>query len=225
MHTLPPHLPAPFRPVKIIAGESKVPAGEGGFAKRRLISPSARPCDTKMSRRTIPRRLAIEHRPADVVAQPLIIQHQVTDGGRQALALPAAFAPAGGFGFPGRGGGARGLDGVGCRAQLVGGHVGHGRRLGRGVGGIARRPGQIAGGGVGVAGGRAGLGHRRFAARPGASQVDGSPRPVVVGASGLEEGQYVLGAIGRPEGQPVVVGVLEAAAAPQRDKPGVSLPG
>ncbi len=40
-------------------------------------------------------RLAVEHRPADVVSQLLIIQDKVADRFRQLLALPTALAPAG----------------------------------------------------------------------------------------------------------------------------------
>ena len=41
----------------------------------------------------------------------------------------------------------------------------------------------------------------------------------------LEQGQHVLGAFGRPERQPMMIGVLERTAAPYGDEPGVAFLG
>jgi hypothetical protein len=72
-------------------------------------------------------------------------------------------------------------------------------------------------------GGRAGLSHCNLAACPSARLFDGAARTVVSGLGLFEEVQHVLCAIGCPYRKQVMVGILEAAAAPQCDEPGVSL--
>jgi len=57
-------------------------------------------------------------------------------------------------------------------------------------------------------GGFAGLGHRDLTPRPGTRQSDRAARPVVSGALVLEVMQHVLGTIGRPEREMVMIGVL-----------------
>ena len=87
-------------------------------------------------------RLAVEHRPADVVSQSLIIQDKVADRFRQLLALPLAFPTTSGLALPLWRGCPHGLDCVGRSAELVGGNMRHRRRLARSVGGVpsALRP-------------------------------------------------------------------------------------
>jgi hypothetical protein len=82
-------------------------------------------------------RLAVEHRPADVVSQSLIIQDKVADRFRQLLALPLAFPTTGGLSLPLGRGCPHSLDGVGRSAELVGGNMRHRRRLTRSVRGVA----------------------------------------------------------------------------------------
>src|SRR5436189_231339 len=72
---------------------------------------------------------AVEHRPADVVAQPLIIQDQLADRVRELVALPAALAPPGALTLAFRSGGTRRLDRVSGRSELVRGDVRHRRGL------------------------------------------------------------------------------------------------
>ena len=91
-----------------------------------------------------------------------------------------------------------GLDGVGRSAEFVCSHMSHRRRLGRGVCGVPGGSGQLSSRSVGMAGGCTRLGHRNLPSRPGASHFNGSTRPVVFGLYCLEEGQHMLGAIGRP---------------------------
>ncbi len=168
-------------------------------------------------------RLAVEHRPADVVSQSLIIQDQVADRFRQLLALPLAFPATGGLALPLWRGCPHGLDGIGRRAELVGGDVCDHRRLPGSVRGMACYPAQVPGRGHGMAACCARLSHRNLTARPSASQFDGATRPVVMGLHVLEEVQHMLGAIGRPDRQQVMIGVLESAAATHRDEPGIPL--
>ena len=57
-------------------------------------------------------------------------------------------------------------------------------------------------------GGRAGLRHRDLTPRPSTRQFDRAARPVVTGAHLLEVVQYMLGTIGRPDREAVMIGVL-----------------
>ena len=68
---------------------------------------------------------------------------------------------------------------------------------------------------------RACLGHGDLTPRPGAPQLDRSPRTVVPRPRLLEVVQDVLRAVGRPHGEEVVVVVPEAAAATHGDEPGI----
>jgi hypothetical protein len=57
-------------------------------------------------------------------------------------------------------------------------------------------------------GSRAGLRHRDLTPRPSTRQFDRAARPVVTGSHVLEEVQHMLGTIGRPEREAVMIGVL-----------------
>ena len=57
-------------------------------------------------------------------------------------------------------------------------------------------------------GGRAGLRHRDLAPRPSSRQSDRAAGPVVTGSHLLEEVQHMLGTIGCPEREAVMIGVL-----------------
>jgi hypothetical protein len=52
------------------------------------------------------------------------------------------------------------------------------------------------------------LRHRDLTPRPSTRQFDGAARPVVTGSHLLEEVQHMLGTIGRPESEAVMIGVL-----------------
>lgn len=131
-------------------------------------------------------QLTVEHRPANVVSQSLIIQDKLADRLRQLFALPAAFPTTGGLALPLWRSCLRGLDGVGRSAELVGGNMRHGRRLACSERGVPSGSTQISGCRVGVARSRTRFSHRNLTSRPGASQCDGSTRPVVIGSYFLE---------------------------------------
>ena len=63
------------------------------------------------------RRSAVEHRPADVVAQPLVVEHELPDPLGELPALPGALAPPRLLGLTRGRGGADRLDGVGGGAE------------------------------------------------------------------------------------------------------------
>jgi hypothetical protein len=58
---------------------------------------------------------------------------------------------------------------------------------------------------------------------PSTRRFDRAARPVVAGARVLEEVQHVLGAIGRPDREAVMVGVLQGAAPAHGHEPRVPL--
>lgn len=66
---------------------------------------------------------AIEHEPAVLIPQPLVVQHEGADRGGKLRALPLAFQPPRFQPFAGRGRGAGRPDRVGRCAQFVGGHM------------------------------------------------------------------------------------------------------
>src|SRR5919202_6568218 len=76
---------------------------------------------------------AVEHRPADVVSQPLIIQDQFADRVRELFTLPSAFEPPGVLTLAFRSSCTRRLDRVGRRSELMRGDVRHGSGLAGGV--------------------------------------------------------------------------------------------
>ena len=122
---------------------------------------------------------AVEHRPADVVSHPLIIQDQLADRVRELVALPAALEPPGALTLAFRSGCTRRLDRVGRRSELVRGDVRHRRGLTGSICGMARRSAQIPGRRHRMAGRRASLGHRNLTAYPCPSLRDHLPRPRV----------------------------------------------
>src|SRR5207249_8459090 len=103
--------------------------------------------------------LAVKHRPADVVPQLLVVEHELADRLRELLALPPAFESSCALALSFRRGGTCGLDRIGGRTEVVRRDVCDDRRLAGGVRGMAWRPSQIPGRGHCMASRRACLGH------------------------------------------------------------------
>jgi hypothetical protein len=99
------------------------------------------------------------------------------------------------------------------------------RGLSGGVSSFPRRAGQVPGRGVGTAGSVACLTHSDFAPNPSMRQFDCLAWAVVIGLRLLEEVQYVLRAIGRPQRKKVMLGILQGAAATHGNKPGIPVLG
>src|SRR5687768_7422679 len=74
-----------------------------------------------------------------------------------------------------------------------------------------------------MAGCRAGLRHRDLAPYPGSCQLDCLARSRVSRLGRLEQMQHMLRAVGCPLGEKPVVGVLQRAAAANRDESGVAI--
>ncbi len=124
---------------------------------------------------------------------------------------------------PGEAAARRGPDRVGGSAKLVCRHVRDGRGLGGRVGGMPRRPCEIPGRGVGMAGRRASLGHRDLALHPGACLRDRMARAQVLGPCRLKDLEDVLRTGGRPQREEPVIPIAEGSAAADGDETRVAL--
>lgn len=139
------------------------------------------------------------------------------------VALPAALELSRAVALCFRRGRAGGFDRIGSRAKLVGGDVGDGRGLAGRVRGMPRCPAQVSSRGVGMAGGRASLGHADLAARPGAGLLDRLTRSQVFGLSRLEAVKDVLRAGCRPQGKELVIRIGESPTAADRHETRVAV--
>ena len=95
-------------------------------------------------------------------------------------------------------------------------------RLRGGIGGEPRRPGQIPGRAVGVP---SGVRDWFIVTSPRVqcpTEFDRAARPIVVRARLFEEWQHVLGAIGSPKCEEMVICVAERAATTKRDQPWIA---
>jgi len=166
---------------------------------------------------------AVEHRPADVVSQPLIIQDQRADRVRELFALPAALEPPGALTRAVRSGCTRRLDRVGRRSELVRGDVRHHCRLTGCICGMPSGSAQLSCRTHGMATRRTGLRHPDLAARPCPDLLDRLAGPPIRGLHRLEEVQNVLCARGRPQSEEPMVGVCERPPAADSDEARVAV--
>ena len=102
-----------------------------------------------------------------------------------------------------------GQDRVGGGTELVVCHMGHRYSVTGGARRLLRCAGRLSGGVVCGIGGDTSLRHGDLAARPGARLFDRPSRTVVPGARFLEEVKHVLGAVGCPHREKVMIGVLQ----------------
>ena len=163
---------------------------------------------------------AVEREPAQRIAQPLVVEHKISDLVGELGPLPPAFQAAGlpsvvvvGRCRPRR------PDRVGRSTELVGRHMANRRGLAGSVRGMPRCPTQVSGRGVCMAGRRAGLSPRDLTARPRTPEVDRPTWTVVLRPCLLEVMQHVLRAVSRPHRQKAVIVVLEGPAATHGDEP------
>src|SRR2546430_10252857 len=143
-------------------------------------------------------RLAVEHRPADVVPQLLVVEYELADRLRELVALPPALESPCALARSFRRGGTCGLDRIRGCTELVRRDVCYGRGLAGSVRGMPCRPTQVSGRGHCMAGRRASLGHGDLAARPGPPEFNRATWPRVLRLSRLEEVKDVLRARCRP---------------------------
>jgi hypothetical protein len=128
----------------------------------------------------------IEYEPTDFVAQLLVVKHEIPDFARKLCTLPFALNATSFFNPTVKRHRTRGLDRVGRSTELVCGDMRHHCRLAGSKCGVPSSPAQHSRRSHGMATRHAGLRHRDLAARPSASQFDGSTRSVVIGMHFLE---------------------------------------
>src|SRR5438270_9512137 len=165
----------------------------------------------------------VEHRPADLVSQPLILQDELANRIWQLFALPTALEPAGALTLAFGSRGPRGLDRVGRSTELVCGDMRHHRRLAGSICGVPSGSAQLSCRSHGMATNRAGLRHPDLASRPCPNLLDRQTGPRVRGLHRLEEVQNVLCARGSPQSQEPMVGVRKPPPAADSDEPGVAV--
>jgi hypothetical protein len=166
---------------------------------------------------------AIEHKPAQVISQSLIVQHKLENRIRQLLALPLAFKPAGALGLTLQRSGSNRLDCVSCSAEFVRGHMRDSSRL---AGRICSMTGctlKISGCCIRVAGGVARLRHGDFATRPLPDQRNSLTWPRICRLHKFKKMQHMLCAGRSPQGEQLVIGIGERSAAPNRDETRVAI--
>src|SRR5207247_2601206 len=68
-------------------------------------------------------RSALKHRPADIVPQPLVVEHEIANRVRELVTLPSALQSPCGIAVAFRHSSTYGLDGIGGRTEFVRGDV------------------------------------------------------------------------------------------------------
>jgi hypothetical protein len=148
---------------------------------------------------------AVKYRPANVVAQSLVVQDKLTNCLRELVALPPALESTGAITLSFRYGSPYSFDRVGGSTKLMRGDVGDQRRLSSSIRSMARCSAQISGSGVGMTACRARLGHRDLTARPGASLLDRVAWSQIRRLYRFEEVQHMFRAQNRPQGEELVI--------------------
>jgi hypothetical protein len=162
---------------------------------------------------------AVERKPAQLVAQPLVVEHKFSDLMGELGALPLALQTAGLHAFVFSHCRARGLDRVGCGSEFVRRDMAYRRGLAGSVRGMPCRPAQVSGRGICVSGRCAGLPPLDLIPRPGTPEVDRPAWTVVRRPLLLEVVQHVLRAVSRPHREETMIVVLEDPAATHGDEP------
>ena len=162
---------------------------------------------------------AVERKPAQLVAQPLVVEHKFSDLVGELGALPLALQTASGLAIIFSRCRPRRPDRVGRSAELVGRNMAHRRGLAGRVRRMPCCPTQVSGRGVCMAGRRAGLRPLDLTPRPRTPELERPTWTVVLRPCLLKVVQHVLRAVSRPDRQKAVIIVLEAAAATHGDEP------
>ena len=144
-------------------------------------------------------RSAVKHRPADVVPQPLVIEHELANRLRELVTLPSALESPCGIALAFRRGSTCGLDRIGGRTEFVRGDVCDGPRLASSVRGMPCCATQVSGRAHCMAARRASLHHLYLATHPGASVLDRFTWSWVLRLNRLEQVKDVLRARRRPK--------------------------
>src|SRR2546423_7226281 len=124
------------------------------------------------ARSPTPARSALKHRPADVVPQPLVVEHELANRLRELVTLPSTLQSSRGVALAFRRGSTCGLDGIGGRTEFVRGDMCDNPRLASSVRGMPCCPTQVPGRAHGMAARRASLHHRDLTTYPGPGMLD-----------------------------------------------------
>ena len=170
-------------------------------------------------------RSAIEHEPAYLIAQPLVVEYKLTDLAGKLCTLPLALQMTSLVTLVFRNCRPCGPNRVSRRAQLVSCHMTNRPGLSGGVSRFLRGAGRLSCRGVGVKGVIASLSPRDPTPCPGSRLFDRPARTVVSRSHLLEEGKYMLCAISSPYCKKMMIGVRQGATPTHSNKPGVSLLG
>ncbi len=166
---------------------------------------------------------AVEHRPADLVSQSLIVQDKFANRIEELFALPTALEPAGALTLASGGRGTRGLDRMSRSTELVRCDMRNHGRLAGNICSVPSGSAQLSCRSHGMATRRARLRHPDLAARPCPYLLDRLAGSRVRGLDGFEEMQNVPCARGCPESQEPMVGVGERPPAADGDETGVAI--
>ena len=162
---------------------------------------------------------AVERKPAQLVAQSLVVKDKFTDLVGELGALPLALGTSGLHAVALSRCRPRGPDRVGRGSEFVSRHMAHRRSLARRIRGMPCRPTQVSRRGVGMTCCRAGHCPRDFTPTPGTPKVDCPTWTVVLRPFVLEVVQHVLRAVSRPHREKTMIVVLEEPAATDGDQP------
>src|SRR5213082_2698971 len=166
---------------------------------------------------------AVEHRPTDVVPQPLVVEYELANRLRELVALPPALEPPCALALSFRRGRTCGLDRIGGRTQLVRGDVRDDCCLASSICGMPGCPAQASSRGHCMAACQASLGHRDLATRPGAGMLDRPARSRILRPSRLEEVKNVLRAQCRPKSEELMIRIGEGSTTADRHETRVAV--
>ncbi len=148
---------------------------------------------------------AVEDRPADVVAQLLVVQHEAANVVRKMITLPLTLDSSGSVGVVVRNGSTSSLDRVSRCAEVVGGDMRHGTGLAGRIRGMPCRTTLVPRRTHGMTARCTRFHHRDLAPRPGADVLDGLARSWVPRVSEFEQVNDVLCAGSSPQRQQMVI--------------------
>jgi len=157
---------------------------------------------------------AVEHRPADGIPHPLVVEDERANRLWELVALPLALASPGALARSLRRGSPCGLDRIGGRTQLMRSDMCDDRGLARSICGMPCCPPQVSGRAHRMTARRPRLGHRDLATRPGAGHLNRLTRARVRRLSRLEEVKDVFRARCCPQGQEMVIRISEGPTPP-----------
>jgi hypothetical protein len=152
--------------------------------------------------------LSIEHGPALLIAQPLVVKHEFSDLDGKLFMLPLALQSTSILTLIFRSHGAYGSDRIGSCTQFVCCHMSHCHSLSGGMSRFLCCAAHPSGCGIGCKGSLAGFSHRNLTPHPSMRLLNRPALTIVTGLRLLEEVQYVLRAISHPNCKKAMVCVL-----------------